>query len=221
MTSQARIAVDSGLRRNDEISYALLDESLRELASALIIGILLAAGRSTRFGGDKLMQRLPNGVPIVEASARALSACVDRTVAVVRRERTPLTAHLAALDIDLIVCPQAEAGMGVSLACGIAASRDAAGWIVYLADMPFIQPATVAAVAERLRQGAPIAAPCHGGRRGHPVGFGGRFGDELLACSGDTGARRILAANAELVENVPVADEGIFQDIDRQCDLPS
>jgi molybdenum cofactor cytidylyltransferase len=185
----------------------------------MIVGILLAAGRSIRFGGDKLMQRLPNGMPIIEASVRALGVSVDRTVAVVRQDRTPLTTCLAALGIDVAVCPQAEEGMGMSLACGVAASRGAAGWVVYLADMPFIQATTVAAVADCLRRGAPFAVPVHDGRRGHPVGFAARFRDKLLACSGDTGARGVLAANAASIEDVPVADNGIFHDIDRPSDL--
>jgi molybdenum cofactor cytidylyltransferase len=47
-------------------------------------GILLAAGRSQRFGGDKLLHVLPNGVPVSVAAVRCLLSSVEQVVAVVR-----------------------------------------------------------------------------------------------------------------------------------------
>ena len=50
----------------------------------------------------------------------------------------------------MIECPRAQEGMGASLACGVMASPDASGWIVALADMPWIRPATIQSVAAAL-----------------------------------------------------------------------
>ena len=50
----------------------------------MISGILLAAGAGVRFGGHKLLQRLPDGTSIGVASLRNLHAALARSLAVVR-----------------------------------------------------------------------------------------------------------------------------------------
>ena len=60
--------------------------------------------------------------------------------------------------------------MGCSLACAVRATPDAAGWLVALADMPYIATRSHQQVAAALRSGASIAATEFQGRRGHPVG---------------------------------------------------
>jgi molybdenum cofactor cytidylyltransferase len=93
------------------------------------------------------------------------------------------------------------------------------GWVIALADMPFVRPDTIAAVAAALARGAPIAAPVHDGRRGHPVGFSRRFLNDLLALSGDSGARRIVAAHADATFLIPCSDPGVLADVDVAGDL--
>ena len=61
-----------------------------------IAGLLLAAGRGRRFGSDKLLHPLPDGEPVVLASARSLRAALTRAVALVRPDQPQLAARLAA-----------------------------------------------------------------------------------------------------------------------------
>ena len=119
-----------------------------------------------------------------------------------------------------LVCEKAADGMGESLKTGIAATQGADGWIVALADMPFIRPATHLGIARALQRGAVIAAPAYRGERGHPVGLSGRFRDELLSLEGDAGARFILKRHAEQIHLVEVDDPGVLKDIDTPQDLP-
>jgi molybdenum cofactor cytidylyltransferase len=109
--------------------------------------------------------------------------------------------------------------MGASLACGVRASAEADGWIIALADMPFIQSATIDAIVRALEQGAAIAAPVHEGKRGHPVGFGREYYAELAALGGDEGARAIVKRDEGKVVLVEVDDPGIHGDIDTPDDL--
>lgn len=109
--------------------------------------------------------------------------------------------------------------MGNSLALAINASDDADGWLIALADMPWIKIETLSLVITSLHKGAKISAPQFAGQRGHPVGFSSTYRDQLLALQGDTGARSILSTHAEDVELVAVDDAGILRDIDRQEDL--
>lgn len=185
-----------------------------------IVGILLAAGAGTRFGGDKLMHRLPDGTPMALAAAEALRAACPRVVAVVRPGDEALARLLAAAGCEPVFCPQAHRGMGHSLAAGVQATPDADGWLVALADMPFIAADSHRAVLASLRAGASLAAPIHDGRRGHPVGFARTWLSELTALTGDRGARAILESNRRQLTLCPVDDPGVIQDIDRPEQLP-
>lgn len=185
----------------------------------MIAGVLLAAGSGSRFGGGKLLARLADGTPVAVRSARALRAAVDRALAVVRPGDDGLAALLAAEGLEVLVFPGAAEGMGASLASGVAAAPEADGWLVALADMPWVRPETVAAVAERLRGGALVAAPAVRGRRGHPVGFGHSLISELLDLRGDRGAREILGRHVDQITLLDVDDEGILLDIDELSDL--
>ena len=108
--------------------------------------------------------------------------------------------------------------MGTSLAFGVTAAQDADGWLIALADMPFIRPDTIRAIAGLIRAGAPIAAPSHQGRRGHPVGFAWEFFHDLAQLSGDRGAHPLLVAHAARIQALECEDPGIFADIDTLSD---
>lgn len=189
------------------------------MKAASVVGILLAAGRGERFGGDKLLSVLPDGECIGAASARRLLTAVPHVIAVVRPDDAPLAAALGANGTRIVRCVRASEGLGASLACGVQAHPGAAGWIVALADMPWIEPATIMRVADALANGASIAAPFHHGERGHPVGFGKFFYEALAALGGDEGAKTILAANPDRVTRIDVEDPGILRDIDTRADL--
>ena len=189
-----------------------------------LVGILLAAGYSRRFGADKLLALLPGGTPVAIAAARALRdgmtlALGERaqTIAVVRPEQKELAKLLDREGITALVSDAARRGMGTSLAAAVTATADAPGWVVALADMPFLKPETVAEVARALAAGNKIAAPAVNGRRGHPVGFAASFGAVLGTLDGDEGARRLLTENE--VTLIACDDAGILRDVDVPEDL--
>jgi molybdenum cofactor cytidylyltransferase len=186
-----------------------------------IVGILLAAGEATRFGADKLMHPLPGGTPIALASARHLVQALPTSVAVVRSTHAELAHRLSAAGMTVVECAEACEGMGRTLAAGVRSSPEAAGWVVALADMPFIRPETIREVAQALRAGASIAAAALHGERGHPVGFAARYFDELSALRGDQGARDILRRDTQAIVLCETDDPGVLRDIDTPGDLAS
>lgn len=185
----------------------------------MITGILLAAGESSRFGADKLLYPMMDRAPLAIAALRNLKRGVDDVLAVIRPDQRELTTWLVAEGARVIKCADADRGMGVSLACGVRASVAADGWLVALADMPRIRPATVARIADALRAGLLIVAPAHTGKRGHPVGFAAMFRDELTALNGDAGARALLDRHADLVNLIECQDAGVLVDVDKPIDL--
>ena len=182
-----------------------------------IVGVLLAAGSATRFGADKLSVALPDGRPLAIMALEPLLATVDEVVAVVRAADRLLASALHAHGARISACPDAAEGMGVSLAWGVRAAPLAAGWVIALADMPWIRGETIGAVASALRSGASVVAPEYTGKRGHPVGFAARLYGELIALVGDEGARNVLARHPPSL--IATRDAGILRDIDRPADL--
>lgn len=184
-----------------------------------IVGILLAAGAGRRFGGDKLSHALPDGECVAVRAYRNLAAEVERVVAVVRPGCGVLAARLQAEGAEVAVCVDAEQGMGVSLAFAISLCPKADGWVIALADMPWIAPATIRAVTDSLRAGAVIVAPSWQGQRGHPVGFSQRLAAELRALSGDAGAKEVIQRHQQQLSLLACDDPGILRDIDKPEDL--
>jgi molybdenum cofactor cytidylyltransferase len=182
-----------------------------------IVGVLLAAGNATRFGGDKLLARLPDGVCVGAATARSLIGSVDAIVAVVRPGDDRLAAALAREGARVTACPFADEGMGASLAWGVRASPLARAWLVVLADMPWIRPASVSRVAQAIALGDSIVAPSWRNVRGHPVAFAAAFYGALAALSGDHGAKAILAQHP--VRMLELDDPGVVRDVDTPEDL--
>ena len=188
-------------------------------ATGPIVGILLAAGSGSRFGSDKLLHPLADATPLALVAARRLRPACDRALAVVRPGSDKLAELLAAEGLELVVSAASLHGMGHSLASGVRAAADAAGWVVALADMPYIAPASYGCVATALRAGSSIVVPEYRGRRGHPVGFAKQWGEQLSALSGDEGARRIVTAFPEAIVRCEVDDPGIVRDVDQVADL--
>jgi molybdenum cofactor cytidylyltransferase len=193
-----------------------------------IQGILLCAGASTRFGGDKLLAPvsacalgLPGDrMPMAGISAATIISAVGSVLAVVRPGHAELRALLAAKGCEVLETDRALRGIGASIAAAVEATGDAEGWLIALGDMPFVTPATMRAVSQALAAGALIATPVdEHGRRGHPVGFSRALRAELVALDGDEGARALIARHSSSITKVPVEDPGIFVDIDTRDDM--
>ena len=183
------------------------------------VGVLLAAGLSTRFGEDKLVYALADGCPIAIRAAQNLVQVLPRSVAVVSSTASPLAVGLLDLGYQLVVNDMPAQGMSRSLRLGVEHAATATGWVIALADMPWIAPGTIRQVVDALVRGASLAAPAYQGRRGHPVGLASRWRDALGANNGDQGARDILTAHSAELVSIDVADPGVVRDIDTQADL--
>lgn len=186
-------------------------------------GILLAAGYGRRFDPDgrqdKLLAPLADGRPVLWHSARALAEALPGSLAVIRPGQPARARWLREAGCRVLEAPAAEAGMGHALAAAVAASAEADGWVVALADMPWLPAAAIRAVASRITTPGTVTAPRHAGQRGHPVGFGRAWGAQLMALEGDQGARALLAGTTMTVFDW--GDGGVLRDVDTRGDLPA
>lgn len=185
------------------------------------VGLLLAAGSGMRFdpsgAQNKLQHRLANGRGVAANAAANLLAAVPRVVALVRPGASALALELAQQGCEILVCEDARNGMANSLVLGLTHTIDAPGWVIALADMPRIQPATISALADAVQHGADIAVPTFHGLRGNPVAFARTHLPYLLRLTGDEGARSLL--KKFFVTEIIVEDAGVRLDIDTPADL--
>lgn len=188
----------------------------------LCCGILLAAGRGKRFDPTgqqhKLLQILSSGASVITTSAQHLQQALPVSIAVIAQATPAIGAALNALHVPTYLCLDADLGMAHSLRTGLQNLPDGVdGFIIALADMPFVSVQSIEAIRDRLSAGAEIVVPVYAGQRGNPVGFSKKYVDQLLTLEGDRGARQLLQ-NAPVTEIV-LPDPGILQDIDRPEDV--
>ena len=183
------------------------------------VGIIaLAAGKARRFGSDKRVARLPDGKYCIAAFLEQIEASGLPVLVCLAPGDEALGSMLDDRGCRHCICSRAAEGMGGTLAQGITQAGDWDGVLIALADMPWIAPETYRTVARHLDPQS-ICVPEYRGRRGHPVGFGSDFYEQIAALGGDTGARELLTAYAGIIRPIPVADPAIRRDIDVPEDL--
>ncbi|MDQ1363540.1 MAG: molybdenum cofactor cytidylyltransferase [Pseudomonadota bacterium] len=185
-----------------------------------IAGILLAAGRSTRFGRDKLIEPLGDTC-IAAQSALNLLPHVQSLTIVIAKDNHPLANRLENITSAIVSCAHSHQGMSASLICGIQHTMNSDGWLIALADMPFIQQDVYAKITSAAQQGNTIVVPRFQNQRGHPVFISKKFRGGLLQLQGDCGARDLLRAHAHEIVSVEVSDAGILRDVDYPLDMNS
>jgi len=148
-----------------------------------------------------------------------LVTCVDSVIAVVRPGDQTVARALSDRGAELTVCPHAANGMGQSLSWAIRATPLAKAWVIALADMPWIEIATIQRIADALERGAELVAASHQGVRGHPVGFSRRYYGELSALTGDEGAKSLVRRHRRELQLIETDDAGISRDVDTPGDL--
>ncbi|MGR7996873.1 NTP transferase domain-containing protein [Xanthobacter sp. ZOL 2024] len=181
--------------------------------------VILAAGRSSRMGGDtnKLLAEVA-GEPVIRRVAKAALASRARPVIVVTgHQGADVAAALKGLPVQLVHNEAFASGMASSLRAGVAAvPEEAAGALVVLGDMPLMEPQLLDRLmaAHAPAAGRLIVVPVAGGVRGHPVLWSRRYFPALMALEGDVGARHLLAENQEAVAEVEATGAGAFLDVD-------
>jgi molybdenum cofactor cytidylyltransferase len=178
--------------------------------------VVLAAGRASRMGSNKLLASL-DGVPIVRHAVTAALASPARPVVVVTgNQADEIRAALDGLDVRFVHNPDFAAGMSTSLRAGLAELDDVDAALIVLGDMPRVTAAHLDALVGAFdpARGAGIVVPTFERKRGNPVLWARRYFAEMSALVGDVGARALLERHADDVCLVPVGDAGVLLDVD-------
>lgn len=181
----------------------------------LLQALLLAAGSSQRFNGDKLLRPTPTSRCLLDIGYQMAKQLTDHVLVIIRDD-TPLHQHCQQHQYPCLVNPSADSGMASSIVAGVNATAKVDGWAIFLADMPAIQKETLQRLATTWTKHA-ITLPTWQEQDGHPVIFSGKYRKALTSLQGDRGARVLLRDNSE-VYRVDTDDAGVCFDIDTDAD---
>ncbi|WP_049902891.1 molybdenum cofactor guanylyltransferase [Halococcus agarilyticus] len=174
-------------------------------------GVIVAGGRSTRFGSaDKVTADLA-GVPMIRRVADRLASVVDRLVVNCRADRTnAIAATLAGMDVQYAPDPEPDRGPAAGIHAGLDSVRGEHPETEYVAvvaaDMPLVDPAFVSHLFDRAA-GHDAALPRFGDDRLQPLQAVYHVDAMADACAAtlSRGERSVTAALADLD---PVVIEG-------------
>ncbi len=209
-------------RAVDEANEAALSKK-HDAPPPRIAAIILAAGRSSRMGANKLTLPL-EGKPVLRHVVDAARTSGAAPILVVLgHEAEKIATLLEGASVSLVFNEDFHQGLSTSLKHGVAAlPADVDGALIFLGDMPDVS----ANLAQRMiaafnpREPRGVVVPKRNGRQGHPVLWGrGFFAILLEKLSGDVGAKHLIREYAASVAEVDADDDGVFTDLDTPEDF--
>jgi molybdenum cofactor cytidylyltransferase len=191
-----------------------------------IAAVILAAGKSTRMAPwNKLLVADRAGKPMIARVVdNVLSTAARPIVVVTGHNPEDIQAALAGRPVTFVHAPDYADGLSASLRRGIGAlPASATGALVVLGDMPLVTGRILDRLidAHDADEGRGIVVPTHKGQAGNPVLWDRRYFGEILALSGDSGARSLIRRHLEQVAEVEVNDDAVLRDFDTRESLAS
>lgn len=187
--------------------------------------IILAAGKSTRFDGNKLLTRLNHETLIEHVVGTGLSSKAEAVFLVLGHEAERVEKAVEALKspkLKLVYNPDYEKGLSYSVKTGIRAAAEwgADAFLILPADVAFVESRDIDSVIERfLETGGRIVVATYKGRHGHPILFSRELLPELLGIKEETlGLKAVVNAHRDEVVEAE-AGEFAVRDIDTKADL--
>lgn len=199
--------------------------------------IMLAAGNSRRFGGNKLLYEI-DGNPMYRyilerliAVARAVgqgkevSSCVLETGSLknIKQEMTvtvvtqyeEIEEEARALGVPVYINPHPDEGISSSLKIGLKANLDADACLFTVSDQPWLTAGTIRQLITLLETtGKGIACVSSEGRLGNPCIFTKKYYDQLLSITGDRGGKSVITAHRDDTAVLKVEEGKELTDID-------
>lgn len=201
----------------DEVLITSLKDNQRPVKAvyAPVAGIILAAGRSSRFGSGTKMLLDWYGQPFIRKVAQtALTAGLDPVIVIVGAGGEEVRQAVADLPVRVRENVDWESGQSSSIRCGIEALPENCGGAIFLlGDQPQVNPTILDGLVEEHRRFLhPIIAPSIDGKRANPVLFDRQTFPELCQLTGDVGGRAIFSRHP--VEWLPWNDSLLLLDVD-------
>ena len=183
----------------------------------MIGGLILAAGKGTRFGGPKQLAEL-DGRPMLEHSIQTMTASpVRRVVVVLGAGAEEVIERVDFHGAEPVVCERWEEGQSASLACGLGELSECEAVVVTLGDLPMLSTNAIRRVIAARAEGIEAVRATYDGEPGHPVLLERELFERLRDVTGDHGARNLLLSVSP--REVACDDLGGGGDVDTPAQL--
>lgn len=184
--------------------------------------ILLASGKSRRFGENKLLWKY-QGKPLFLYVAEIIAACSEELLQkkmIVSCYSEVLEYHLVKEKFQRIENKEADKGISRSIFYGITCADDVDAYLFCVCDQPHLKKETIEGfITAYQKSGKGIGCLSYKGRKGNPVIFSRKYEKELLKLEGDIGGKRIMKEHLEDVFFYEIKEEKELEDIDYFIDI--
>ena len=186
-----------------------------------VVAIILAAGKSARFGTPKQLAKLGRKTLLEKTLSTVERSNVDRVILVLGHQARSIIARINTGRAKVVINKQYDSGLSSSLRAGLrAATPDTGAVLLVLADQPFLSASTINHIIDAYkRTRRPIVAPIFNNVQGNPVLFDRSLFAELRHVSGDLGAKPVIAKHGDAMLGLELTDPKHFIDVDTREDL--
>lgn len=180
--------------------------------------ILLAAGNSNRFKGNKLLTTVNNKPMYMNVVEKVLKVNFNKIILVTQYEEIKVA--LMEQPIQVIINNNSELGISHSVKLGIQEDLEADAYMFMVCDQPFISLESIETLIDRfIKSDKGMVSAEHKGNLGNPTIFSGKYKKELLSLEGDVGGKAVMKKHLDDLERVPIENEVEIMDIDTRKEL--
>ena len=182
----------------------------------MICAIVLAAGRSSRMGVQKLLLPFGGKTVISHIVDQLLDSAVDKIFVVTGHQPERISGELSGRRVSIVNNADYDSGMLSSVRCGLRALPERCkAVLVAIGDQPSISTGLVDLMIQSFAAGEKkILVPCYEGKRGHPILFSTLYREEILTHYDDVGLRGLLHAHPDDVLELTVSTSCVLSDMD-------
>lgn len=195
---------------------AIGEKSVNKLNKITLI--LLAAGNSTRFKGNKLL-KMVNGKPMyMNVIEKVLKLNFHKIILVTQFEG--IEEALRDYPVKVVMNNHSELGISHSIKLGINTDLETDAYMFMVCDQPFISLESINALIDNFTlSNKGMACVDYNGNLGNPTIFSVKYREELLNLRGDVGGKTVMKKHLEDVERVAISNELELMDIDTREEL--
>jgi molybdenum cofactor cytidylyltransferase len=188
----------------------------------LICIIVLAAGSSTRFGRNKLLEKIDGFTMIEKVVGSAASSKADEVIVVLGHEAERVKEALKSFDCKFVFNEDFKMGQSSSVKAGVKSVMGYADAVMVLpGDIALITPKPINMVIEEYEtSGSPLVVASHEGRLGHPILFDRSLFSEIMEINEETmGLKAVVNRHRDSLKKVEVSSNEVLIDVDSEEDL--
>ena len=187
----------------------------------MISAVILAAGESKRMGKqNKLLLPVAGEALLVKLIKSVCDSDVGQVIVVIGHEAEKIRRKLNNFPLSFVYNPNFSEGMTTSIKSGVKeVSPDCDGYMICLADMPFINTSEInklihAYAQNRIKEKRLVVVPVYQGHRGNPVLFSTEFREDILEHKMEYGCKGVIMKNFESVKEIEMDDDSMLLDVD-------